>query len=290
MEKNNWFNNLKSGIKIGQNSSIKENIEALPDGIWTKCTSCSEIIFIKELEKNLKVCAKCGYHFRLSARERIEMTFDSNSWEETHTSLTSENPLDFPEYVSKIKKGTLKSGINDAVICGIGRIENYTVSCAIADFSFMGGSMGGVVGEKIVRTIEDAMKYKIPAILFTASGGARMQEGILSLMQMAKTSAAVARINEFGLPYIVVMTDPTTAGVHASFASLGDFIFAEPGALIGFAGARVSDNTGVMQGKPDDFQKPTFQLRNGMIDAIINRRELRSTIQKTLDFSLREVR
>lgn len=290
MEKSNWFHNLKSGVKIGQNNSAKESIEALPDGIWTKCTSCNEIIFIKELEKNLKVCTKCGYHFRLSAKERIVMTFDNNSWEETHANLISGNPLDFPEYSAKIKKGALKSGINDAVISGIGRIESYTVSCAIADFSFMGGSMGGVVGEKIVRAIEDAMKYKIPAIVFTASGGARMQEGILSLMQMAKTSAAVARINEAGLPYIVVMTDPTTAGVHASFASLGDFIFAEPGALIGFAGSRVSDNTGTMQNKPDDFQTPPFQLRNGMVDAIVSRKDLRTTLQRTLDFSLREVR
>lgn len=289
MATSSWFNNLRSGIKVGNHKEISENMDALPDGIWKKCPECNELLFIKELEKNLMVCMKCGYHFRISAAERIDITFDDNSWAETNADLISGNPLDFPEYDVKIKKGAIKSGLNDAVVSGIGKIDNYTVSCAIADFSFMGGSMGGVVGEKIVRTIEDAIKYGIPAIVFTASGGARMQEGILSLMQMAKTSAAVAKINEARLPYIVVMTDPTTAGVHASFASLGDFMFAEPGALIGFAGARVSENTGVMQNKPDDFQKPSFQLRNGMIDGIVHRKDIRNTIIKTLNFSLKEV-
>ncbi len=283
----NLFGSLKAGLKPSRDASL--NIESLPDGIWEKCSSCNEILFTKELARNHKVCPKCGNHFRLSAGERIQMTFDPGTWQETNTELVSGNPLGFPEYESKLKKGTLKSGLTDSVVTGIGKIGGYTVSCAIADFGFMGGSMGSVAGEKIVRTLETAVEYGIPALVFSASGGARMQEGILSLMQMAKTSAAVSKIHEAGLPYIVVMTDPTTAGVHASYASLGDFIFAEPGALIGFAGARVSDNTGVMHDKPEDFQTPAFQLRNGMIDGIIHRRDLKETLKKVMLFSLKEV-
>ncbi len=284
----NWFGSLRSGLKPVKDAQM--NIESLPDGIWVKCPSCNEILFTKELMKNQKVCPKCGYHFRLTASERIEMTFDRDTWQETNTGLASGNPLDFPEYESKLKKGALRSGLTDSVVTGTGRICGYSVSCAIADFAFMGGSMGSVAGEKIVRCLEDAIQIGEPALIFTASGGARMQEGILSLMQMAKTSGAVARMREAGLPYVVVMTDPTTAGVHASYASLGDFIFAEPGALVGFAGARVAENTGNMHDIPDDFQTPEFQLRNGMIDNIVNRRELRSTLEKIFMFSLPEVR
>ena len=276
-----WFNL--------SNKRVKQTIDALPDGIWTKCPGCNEILFNKELEKNLKVCTKCGHHFRLTAKERVDITFDKDTWEETNANLISDNPLEFPEYEIKVKKGRLQAGINDAVVTGIAKLDGYTVSCAVADFSFMGGSMGGVVGEKIVRTIEAAIEKGIPAIVFAASGGARMQEGILSLMQMAKTSAAVGKMNEANIPYIVIMTDPTTAGVHASFASLGDVIFAEPGALIGFAGARVSAQAGVVH-RPDNFQRPSFQLEHGMIDGIVQRKDIRSVVSKVLAFSMAGVK
>ncbi|MBR4748239.1 MAG: acetyl-CoA carboxylase carboxyltransferase subunit beta [Abditibacteriota bacterium] len=282
----NWFGSLKSGLRPDKSKQI----DSLPDGIWIKCPSCNEILFTKELLKNQKVCPKCSYHFRLSATERIQATFDEGTWQETNTELSSGNPLDFPEYESKLKKGAMKSGLRDSVTTGTGRINGFAVSCAISDFAFMGGSMGSVAGEKIVRCLETAIDKRIPALVFTASGGARMQEGILSLMQMAKTSAAVAEIHRAGLPYVVVMTDPTTAGVHASYASLGDFIFAEPGALIGFAGARVSENTQVMHDKPEDFQTPEFQLRNGMIDGIIQRKELKGVLERVFMFALGEVR
>ena len=273
-----WFN-------INE-KKVKKAVENMPDGIWTKCPGCDEILFNKDLEKSLKVCTKCGHHFRLTAEERINIFFDAGTWEETNTSLEAANPLDFPEYDIKVKKGHLKSGHKDSIVTGIGKVRGLEISCAISDFNFMGGSMGSVAGEKIVRTLECAIEKNIPGVIFTASGGARMQEGILSLMQMAKTSAAVGKMNEKGIPFIIVMTDPTTAGVHASYASLGDVIFAEPGALIGFAGSRVSAQAGVGGvAKPDDFQKPTFQLSHGLIDGIVHRKDLRRVIAKVITFA-----
>lgn len=272
-----WFNI--------ETKKVKNSVENLPEGIWTKCPGCGEILFNKDLEKTLKVCNKCGYHFRLNAKERIEIFFDEGTWIETNKDIRAINPLDFPEYEIKVKKGIIKSGLNDSIVTGRGKVRGYEVSCAISDFNFMGGSMGSVAGEKIVRTLECAIENHIPAIVFTASGGARMQEGLLSLMQMAKTSAAVSKMNEAKLPFIIIMTDPTTAGVHASYASLGDVIFAEPGALIGFAGARVSAQAGV-DAKPDNFQKPSFQLSHGLIDGIVQRKDLRKVVAKFVSFAI----
>lgn len=271
-----WFNI--------ESKKVKNPVENLPEGIWTKCPTCGEILFNKDLEKNYKICLKCSHHFRLNSKERIEMFLDKDTWEETNTDLCAANPLDFPEYDIKVKKGVIKSGLKDSIVTGTGKLKGHEISLAISDFNFMGGSMGSVAGEKIVRTLECAIEKKIPAVIFTASGGARMQEGILSLMQMAKTSAAVGKMNEAGLPFIIVMTDPTTAGVHASYASLGDVIFAEPGALIGFAGARVSAQAGV-DSKPDDFQKPSFQLAHGLIDGIVHRKDLRKVVAKVISFA-----
>lgn len=274
-----WFNL--------ENKKVKNAYENMPEGIWTKCPGCGEILFNRDLEKNMKICLKCGYHFRLTAKERIDIFTDKDTWQETNTELSAANPLDFPEYDIKIKKGFLKSGLKDSIVTGTGSVRGHKISLAVSDFNFMGGSMGGVAGEKIVRTLECAIENRLPAVIFTASGGARMQEGILSLMQMAKTSAAVGKMNEAGLPFIIIMTDPTTAGVHASYASLGDVIFAEPGALIGFAGARVSAQAGV-DAKPDDFQKPSFQLAHGLIDGIVHRKDMRKVVAKVISFAMNE--
>ncbi len=279
-----WFGRRsKSARKIA-----RQSVDALPDGLWTKCPKCNEILFNKELEKNFRVCGKCNYHFRLKAMERIAFTADEGSFEEFADDLRTTNPLDFPEYNAKIAKGRASSGMDESLVVGTATIDCMPVVLAVADFSFMGGSMGGVLGEKIVRGIELAIEERRPFIAFCASGGARMQEGILALMQMAKTSAAVAKIHEAGLPYIVVHTDPTTAGVHASFASIGDVIIAEPGALIGFAGERVAQQAGVIN-RPPNFQRADFQLDHGMVDLVTPRRELKQTLGKLLDFCHREV-
>lgn len=267
--------------------TARQSIDALPDGLWTKCPKCSEILFNKELEKNLRVCNKCGYHYRLRAYDRIAITIDDGTFEEMDAHLTPANPLEFPDYETSIKKDRLKTGIEDAVVTGTGEMADHKVVIGVADFAFRGGSMGAVVGEKIVRAMEYAVEHKLPVIMFTTSGGARMQEGILSLMQMAKTAAACAKLHEAGLPYIVVFADPTTAGVHASYASVGDFIFAEPGALVGFAGARVAQQAGLIH-RPDNFQTSEFQLEHGMIDRVVPRRELKSTLIKILDFCAKE--
>ena len=274
-----WF-----GLKgKAARKTARQSIDALPDGLWTKCPKCNEILFNKELEKNLRVCNKCGYHYRLRAQERIGIIVDDGTFAEMDTGLTPSNPLGFPDYETAIKKDRLKSGLSDAVVTGTGEIGDHKVVIGVADFAFRGGSMGAVVGEKVVRAIEYAIKHKLPVIMFTTSGGARMQEGILSLMQMAKTAAACAKLHDAGLPYIVVFADPTTAGVHASYASIGDFILAEPGALVGFAGARVAQQAGLIH-RPDNFQTSEFQLQHGMIDRIVPRRELKSTLMKVLDF------
>lgn len=278
-----WF-----GLKgKAARKTARQSIDALPDGLWTKCPKCNEILFNKELEKNLRVCNKCGYHYRLRAHERIAITIDDGTFVEMDSQLAPANPLQFPDYETSIKKDRLKSGIEDAVVTGTGEIDEHKVVIGVADFAFRGGSMGAVVGEKIVRAMEYALEHKLPVIMFTTSGGARMQEGILSLMQMAKTAAACAKLHEAGLPYIVVFADPTTAGVHASYASIGDFIFAEPGALVGFAGARVAQQAGLIH-RPDNFQTSEFQLEHGMIDRVVPRRELKSTLMKVLDFCAKE--
>ena len=244
---------------------------------FLQCSNCKKILFSVDFEQNLRVCPHCGFHHRLTARRRIELTFDEGSFKEMDTELRSGDPLEFPEYAEKLAAAVAKTGQNDSMISGKAAIEELPVSIAVSDFFFMGGSMGSVNGEKITRTLERAAENKTPAIIICASGGARMQEGLLSLMQMAKTTAAVDRCREAGVPFIAVFTDPTMAGVLASYASIADVILSEPKALVGFAGTRVSKQAGV--GKvPDDFQTAEFALSHGMIDKIVPRKEMRSTL------------
>lgn len=274
-----WFGRTGKAAR----KAARQSVDALPDGLWTKCPKCSEILFNKELEKNLKVCNKCGFHYRLSARERIDITADEGTFVETNAGVASANPLDFPEYEEKLAGDVKKTGLKDPMVTGCAEIGGIPVVIGVTEFAFRGASMGSAYGEKVVRAIETAIERSCPVVLFTSSGGARMQEGILSLMQMPKTAAACAKLNRAGLPFIVVFTDPTTAGVHASFASLGDFILAEPGALVGFAGARVAQQAGLIN-RPDNFQTSEFQLEHGMIDLIVPRKELKPTLIKLLQF------
>lgn len=274
-----WFG---LGNKAARKAA-RQSADALPDGLWTKCPKCGEILFNRELEKNLRVCNKCSHHYRLSAEERIRMVADDGTFVEMDARIASANPLDFPDYADKLVGDIKKTGLYDPMVTGTAEVDGIPIVLGVAEFSFRGASMGGAYGEKIVRAMETALEKKIPTIMFTASGGARMQEGLLSLMQMPKTAAACAKLNKAHLPFIVVFTDPTTAGVHASFASLGDFIFAEPGALVGFAGARVAQQAGLIH-RPDNFQTSEFQLEHGMIDRIVSRREMKSTLVKVLQF------
>ena len=262
------------------------SIPNIPNGKWINCNKCKNIIYKDDLERNYNVCINCGHHFKVTAKERIKQIFDEGSFNELFTDIVSNNPLEFEGYEEKIKDNRKKSNLDEAVVTGIGRINSIEVSVAIMDSNFMMGSMGCVVGEKITRTIEYATKHKLPLIIFTASGGARMQEGILSLMQMAKTSAAIAKHDEAGLLYITVITNPTTGGVTASFAMQGDIIISEPNALIGFAGRRVIENT-INEKLPDDFQSAEFAMEKGFIDSIVKRRDLKEYLSKIL--SLHEV-
>jgi acetyl-CoA carboxylase carboxyl transferase subunit beta len=248
-------------------------------GIWTKCKKCDQILLQKDLEENLMICPKCGYYSRLEARKRIEITVDKDSFRELNSNLKPIDFLSFPGYEEKIKN----MDINDAVVTGEAKIGGHDIIIAVMDFSFMGGSMGSVVGEKIVRAIEKAIKKKYPVIIVSSSGGARMQEGIVSLMQMGKTSAAIAKLSEAGLAYISVLTDPTTGGVAASFAMLGDINIAEPKALIGFAGPRVIEQT-IRQQLPEGFQLSEFLEKHGMIDIVVERKNMRDILTKLLNF------
>lgn len=247
------------------------------DGAFVQCVNCKKTLFRREFEENLMVCAHCGHHHRLTWRQRLDLTFDEGSFEEKDAELVSIDPLQFPDYRQKLEGAMAKTGLNDSVVTGLAALDGVKVSVAVADFSFMGGSMGSVAGEKITRTLERAADQKIPAIIFCASGGARMQEGLLSLMQMAKTTAAVGKCREAGAPYIAVFADPTMAGVLASYASVADVIIAEPKAQVGFAGARVAAQAQVMK-VPDDFQKAEFVHRSGMLDKIVERRAMRPTL------------
>jgi len=256
----------------------------VPEGLYAKCKNCSAILYNKDLDKNLKVCPKCGYHNQLSSLERLYLTVDSGTFEEFDEKLVPLNPLDFPEYEEKVRKGQERTKMPEAVITGLGKIQGQPASIAITDFQFIGGSMGSVVGEKITRAIERAMEKKLGMIIVSASGGgARMQEGIFSLMQMAKISAALARLGEAGLPYISVLTDPTAGGVAASFGMLGDVNLAEPGAMIGFAGPRVIEQT-IRQKLPKGFQRSEFLVDHGFVDAIVPRSAMRETLGKYLKF------
>lgn len=246
-------------------------------GAFLQCAGCKKILFAAEFEQNLRVCHHCGHHHRLSARERIEMVFDADSFVETDAELRSGNPLQFPEYQEKREGAEKKTGAYDSIVSGYAALSTLPVVTAVSDFAFMGGSMGSVAGEKITRALERGAEEKLPVIIFTTSGGARMQEGMLSLMQMAKTTAAAQRCSERGVPYICVFTDPTMAGVLASYASIADVILAEPKALIGLAGARVSKQAGVSK-IPDDFQTTEFVFECGMLDRIVHRRELKQTL------------
>lgn len=253
----------------------------LPEGIMTKCPNCKKIMYTKELQKNLKICFHCGFHHPMGCYERIESFLDENTFQEFDASMSSQNPLNFPGYLEKLDSDREKSSLNEAVVTGTAELGGYPISIAIMDASFRMGSMGSVVGEKITRAVEKAEELSIPFIIFTASGGARMQEGVISLMQMAKTSSALKRYSDRGGLIISVMTHPTTGGVSASFASLGDYNIAEPGALIGFAGRRIIEQT-IREELPDDFQTAEFLFQHGQLDAVIPRRELREKITSIL--------
>lgn len=250
---------------------------------WVKCNECKQILFARDFERNLKVCPRCGHHHRLSARERIALLADPDTFVERDSEVVSVDPLGFPEYVDKLNKGRANSGCAEAMVSGTCILSGIPIVLAVADFAFMGGSMGSAVGEKVVRAMEYALEQRQPVVICSTSGGARMQEGLLSLMQMAKTCAAAARLHEAAVPYISVLTDPTMAGVLASYASVGDVIIAEPGALIGFAGQRVAQQAQVIK-PPPNFQTAEFQREHGMVDIIVPRKELKHTLHRVLRF------
>ncbi len=274
----------KKYIKINPNRAIIEKQAEhpeVPDELFAKCPACKHTIYQKDLGKN-KVCPNCDYNFRITAKERLAIVADKDSFVEMFTGIDSKNPLDFPGYPEKLAATKARTGLDEAIMTGVATIKGQKTALAIMDSTFIMASMGTVVGEKLTRLFEHATTEKLPIIVFTASGGARMQEGIMSLMQMAKTSAAVKRHSNAGLFYITVLTDPTTGGVTASFASLGDIILAEPQSLIGFAGRRVIEQT-VRQTLPDDFQKAEFLLNHGFVDAIVKRNELRQKLALLLE-------
>ena len=274
-----WFKKSKAPIGAVESKKVQ-----MPEGVWSKCKNCNEIIYAKEIERNLNVCPKCDYHFRISARERIALVIDEGSFSEMDPAMESVDFLDFKDskkYKDRIKAAVKKSGGGDAVVCGEGTIHGLPVVVSVFDFGFMGGSMGSVVGEKITRAIERGLEKKAPVLIFSSSGGARMQESILSLMQMAKTSAALARLKAAGIPFISVLTDPTTGGVTASFAMLGDINMAEPRALIGFAGPRVIEQT-IRQKLPEGFQRSEYLLEHGMVDMIVRRQEMKERLAQIL--------
>lgn len=272
-----WFKRTAKDTSAGKKVKI-------PEGLWVKCEKCKEIIYKKEVDKNLMVCPKCDYHFRIDSVMRLSIVADPDSFEEMDSSIRSADPLGFRDtraYSERIKESQTKTGLKDAVISGRAKIGGSEVILAVMDFSFMGGSMGSAVGEKITRAAEAALADKIPLIIISSSGGARMQEGIFSLMQMAKVSAAIGRLRENFVPYISVLADPTFGGVTASFAMLGDVIIAEPRSLIGFAGPRVIEQT-INQQLPDDFQRAEFLLSHGLIDMIVERKHLKRTLTTIL--------
>ena len=277
-----WFKKVRKPIETPNKES------RVPEGLWVKCPSCAQIIYNKDLAASLSVCTKCGHHFRLSAAERLRALFDG-SWQEHDSGLRSTDPLHFTDtkpYHKRLETTIASTGMLDAVITATGRIGGHEVVVAAMEYSFIGGSMGVVVGEKITRGIETAIERQLPVIIVSCSGGARMMEGALSLMQMAKISAALARLDRARLPYISVLTDPTTGGVTASFAMLGDVNIAEPRALIGFAGPRVIEQT-IRQKLPEGFQRSEFLLEHGMLDMVVDRREMKDVIVRLLAFGAR---
>ncbi len=279
MDQVSWLKRRKPGIKDAKKRDM-------PDGLWRKCEGCGEIVYHKELERNLWTCSKCGSHFRITADKYRDILTDEGSFVELLTGLESIDPLGFVDskkYTDRLEAARKKTGRNSAVLTGSARLGGRLAMMAILDFNFLGGSMGSVMGEKIARLTRMAIEEHVPLITLSSTGGARMQEGILSLMQMAKTSAMLARLHDAGLLHIAIQAHPTTGGVTASFASLGDVIIAEPGALIGFAGPRVIQQT-IREELPEGFQRAEFLMEHGMIDMVVHRKELKSAVVKALDF------
>jgi acetyl-CoA carboxylase carboxyl transferase subunit beta len=280
-----WFKREKKPI---ENPTPVEERRVRTEGMWTKCGSCRAIIWKKDLEANWEVCSKCDHHFRLGARKRLELLLDDEPWSELDSELASSDPLHFTDtkpYAQRLKDAQHKLGMKDAILTAEGHLNGRPVICCSMEFGFIGGSMGAVVGEKVARAIERSLARKIPLIIVSCSGGARMMEGVVSLMQLAKVSAALARLDEAGLPCISILTDPTTGGVTASYAMLGDLNIAEPGALIGFAGPRVIEQT-IRQKLPEGFQTAEFLLEHGFLDAVVSRKELKPYISQALNFFL----
>ncbi len=274
-----WFKRKKDDLR-------PVDKKEMPDGLWIKCNKCSEIIYKKELEKKLYVCPKCDYHFRITSQIYINLLLDPNSFNEIGGNIKSTDPLKFKDskkYSDKYKASVKKTGLNEAVVTGSGKMDGRDIMVCIMDFSFLGGSMGSVVGEKISRAIDVAIEDKKPLIILSASGGARMHEGVLSLMQLAKTSAKLALLSEANIPYISILTDPTTGGTTASYAMLGDVHIAEPGALIGFAGPRVIKQT-IGQDLPPGFQRSEFLMEHGFVDIIVHRHQLKNRTSQILHF------
>jgi acetyl-CoA carboxylase carboxyl transferase subunit beta len=277
-----WFKRTDSELDTSGEKRVRT------EGLWVKCDGCRQIIWKKDLDENLKVCPKCDRHFRMDAESRLQMLFDDDQIEIFGSDLESTDPLHFEDtkaYSSRLAAAQQTTGMKDAAVNAEGKLMGRPVVISAMEYSFIGGSMGAVVGEVITRAIERGVEKKLPVIVVSASGGARMMEGVVSLMQMAKISSALARLDDAGLPYISVLTDPTTGGVTASFAMLGDLNIAEPGALIGFAGPRVIEQT-IRQKLPEGFQRSEFLLQHGMLDAVVHRRELKQYIARALDFML----
>ena len=280
-----WFKREKKPI---ENPTPVEERRVRTEGMWTKCSSCRAIIWKKDLEANWEVCSKCDHHFRLGARRRLELLLDDEPWTELDSELASSDPLHFTDtkpYAQRLKDAQHRLNMKDAILTAEGHLEGRPVICCSMEFGFIGGSMGAVVGEKVARAIERALARKIPLIIVSCSGGARMMEGVVSLMQLAKVSAALALLDEARLPFISILTDPTTGGVTASYAMLGDLNIAEPGALIGFAGPRVIEQT-IRQKLPEGFQTAEFLLEHGFLDAVVARKELKPYIAQALNFFL----
>jgi len=276
-----WFKKEKTPRQPATERRLK-----VPEGLWVKCEACKEMVYKKEVQRNINVCPKCNYHFRISAPERLALLLDDGAWEEFDADISPEDPLNFTDtkpYRRRLEDYQDRTGMQDAVISCRGRIGGHAVIVAAMEYAFMGGSMGSVVGEKITRCAERALQERSALIVICCSGGARMQEGVLSLMQMAKISSALARLHEAGLPYISILTDPTTGGVTASFAMLGDLNIAEPRALIGFAGPRVIEQT-IRQQLPEGFQRSEFLLDHGMLDMVVERTRMRDVLGSCLDF------
>jgi acetyl-CoA carboxylase carboxyl transferase subunit beta len=273
-----WFR--REQAPLSKHPAVESRV---PEGLWSKCENCKEILYRKDVIKNLSVCPKCAFHFRLSARERLELFFDG-PWEEFDVGLVSADPLGFHDskpYADRLKAGKAKTDSYDAVVSAVGTMGGRRTVIAAMEYGFIGGSMGVVVGEKVTRAIERAVAEKLPLVVVSCSGGARMMEGTLSLMQMAKISAALVRLQQAKLPFLSVLTDPTTGGVTASYAMLGDLNIAEPGALIGFAGPRVIEQT-IRQKLPEGFQRSEFLLEHGMLDLVVDRRELKKALVRSL--------